>query len=322
MGVQELQTLAASDVDDAEDQIGAVYLPTRLRPEQAGPISMQLRAVKLGRVTMGWLRFALDMRILTAPPENYHVDVPLSGHAASRAGGGNEVCTAPGYAAVYMPGAPADLRWSADTHEVCLMLEPTELEDELARLAGQCPKRPLVFAERMDLNSPGGQAWMRVLDVISREAERADGLLDYPLISRRLEQLLIDGLLVSHQHNHSELLTEEPTTVAQRAARRVVEMMQERPHHPWSVSELAQQVSVSARSLHQEFRRLTGTTPMAYLRDIRLQCAYDELRTADPEVATVTTVAHLWGFAHLGRFAASYRQRFGELPGETLKRGS
>jgi AraC-like DNA-binding protein len=314
-----VQTLAASDVDDAEQHIGSLYLPTRLRPEQPGPMSMELRAVQLGRVTIGWLKFALGMRIVTTPPENYHVDVPLSGRASSRAGGGDQVCTSPGSAAVYMPGAPVDMRWSADAREVCVMMEQSELEDELARLAGQRPQRPLVFAEMMDLSSAGGRAWMRVLHVLARESERADGLLAYPLVARRLEQVLIDGLLIGHQHNHAALLADERPTLAQRAARRAVELMQECPEHPWSVSQLAQQVAVSARSLHQEFRRLTGTTPMAYLRDVRLQCAHDELQAADPAVATVTTVAHMWGFAHLGRFAASYRKQFGELPGETLK---
>ena len=35
---------------------------------------------------------------------------------------------------------------------------------------------------------------------------------------------------------------------------------------------------------------------------------------------SVTTVALNWGFDHFGRFAANYRQRFGEAPRETLQR--
>jgi AraC-like DNA-binding protein len=33
----------------------------------------------------------------------------------------------------------------------------------------------------------------------------------------------------------------------------------------------------------------------------------------------VADVAFRWGFGHLGRFAEKYRERYGELPSETLK---
>ncbi|MBO0983539.1 helix-turn-helix domain-containing protein [Rathayibacter sp. SD072] len=37
-----------------------------------------------------------------------------------------------------------------------------------------------------------------------------------------------------------------------------------------------------------------------------------------PGTVTVADIAHRWGFAHLGRFSASYAQRFGENPKSTL----
>jgi AraC-like DNA-binding protein len=37
--------------------------------------------------------------------------------------------------------------------------------------------------------------------------------------------------------------------------------------------------------------------------------------------ASVTAVAMNFGFFHLGRFATSYRKRFGESPSETLRHG-
>ncbi|MFJ9009929.1 helix-turn-helix domain-containing protein [Streptomyces canus] len=42
-------------------------------------------------------------------------------------------------------------------------------------------------------------------------------------------------------------------------------------------------------------------------------------RRAAPGTTTVTEVAHVWGFVHLGRFARRYRERYGESPSQTLR---
>ncbi|MEV6492897.1 helix-turn-helix domain-containing protein, partial [Actinoplanes sp. NPDC051633] len=68
------------------------------------------------------------------------------------------------------------------------------------------------------------------------------------------------------------------------------------------------------------FRRHLGDTPMAYLQQVRLQRAHDDLVAADPNTDTVSAIAHRWGFAHLGRFALSYRARYQETPSQTLRK--
>ena len=45
---------------------------------------------------------------------------------------------------------------------------------------------------------------------------------------------------------------------------------------------------------------------MAYLRQVRMARAHDELLGADPQLTTAGTVARKWGFGHYGRFAAEY----------------
>jgi AraC-like DNA-binding protein len=43
---------------------------------------------------------------------------------------------------------------------------------------------------------------------------------------------------------------------------------------------------------------------MAYLRQVRMARAHEELLAADSERTTASTVARKWGFGHYGRFAA------------------
>ncbi|WP_410468237.1 helix-turn-helix domain-containing protein [Amycolatopsis methanolica] len=59
---------------------------------------------------------------------------------------------------------------------------------------------------------------------------------------------------------------------------------------------------------------------MAYLQNVRLDRAHQDLLDTDPSRTTVTHVASRWGFTHLGRFAAAYRARYEEPPSRTLQR--
>jgi AraC-like DNA-binding protein len=311
---------ATGDLDCAERAISSTYLPSRLHIARGAKLSMELSTIAVGRVTLGRVHFGTVVRIVTDEPAHYHVNVPVAGRARSTAGQGSEVVTDPGSATVFMPGAAVELHLEQDVRQICLMLEAAEVELELSRLLGRELTSPLVFGETMDLRSQAGQTWMATIDLIEREARHQTGLLAYQLTARRLEQLLIDGLLVGHVHNYSDAFSSARTKVSDRAARKAVELLQERTEHPWTVTELASSVSVSVRSLHAAFRELTGVGPMAYLRDLRLHEAHESLVAADPRHTTVSHIAYQWGFSHLGRFALSYRTRFGELPVDTLKR--
>ncbi|MFZ6993186.1 helix-turn-helix transcriptional regulator [Curtobacterium sp. RRHDQ66] len=84
-----------------------------------------------------------------------------------------------------------------------------------------------------------------------------------------------------------------------------------------SLEDIADAAGLSARGLQSAFQRVHGTTPMSYLRGIRLLMARQQLESGD--ATSVTDVARAIGFRHLGRFSGAYRDEFGELPGETLR---
>jgi transcriptional regulator GlxA family with amidase domain len=88
---------------------------------------------------------------------------------------------------------------------------------------------------------------------------------------------------------------------------------------PLTNSMLAAAASVSVRTLQESFRRYLGSSPMVYLREIRLRRAHEDLRAADPSATTVAVVARRWGFTHMGRFAAAYQAAYGEAPSAALR---
>lgn len=82
---------------------------------------------------------------------------------------------------------------------------------------------------------------------------------------------------------------------------------------------LAAQACMSVRSLYVLFERHLGVTPKRYVRQRKLERVHACLSDRSCAVRSVTEIAVEYGFTHLGRFAETYRQQFGELPSETVR---
>jgi AraC-like DNA-binding protein len=84
--------------------------------------------------------------------------------------------------------------------------------------------------------------------------------------------------------------------------------------------ELCAAIGVSDRTLRVCCSEFLGMSPARYMRLRRLNMVRAELHRADPKAASVATVARRYQFSELGRFAATYRAIFGEMPSDTLRR--
>ena len=103
-----------------------------------------------------------------------------------------------------------------------------------------------------------------------------------------------------------------------RNAESYLRMHAQRPVH---LQELCEYTDTSERTLRRAFIEKYDIPPAAYLRNWRL-CQVRRMLSAsnEPEL-TVSDAALHFGVWELGRFAAQYRNLFGELPSETLRRG-
>lgn len=84
--------------------------------------------------------------------------------------------------------------------------------------------------------------------------------------------------------------------------------------------ELAGAVGVSDRWVRAAFQTMYGVSASVFFQARAMDGARRQLQAAGPGSLTVTEVAMRSGFWHLGRFSATYRRYFGELPSETLAR--
>jgi AraC-like DNA-binding protein len=100
---------------------------------------------------------------------------------------------------------------------------------------------------------------------------------------------------------------------------RVLRWLSAHLSEPIQLEVLAQVAGVRPRTLESHFKLFLGTTPLGWVRRMRLARARQILLRSEPNV-TVTDVALTSGFSQLGRFAAQYRQLFGERPSQTMER--
>jgi AraC-like DNA-binding protein len=311
-----------SDVDEARGVLEAAYLPLEVNPVGRDPLDMRLSAVALPVLTVGYIRFGCAVKLRAPDVRSYHVDIPVSGHATnSWDDGQQQIATAGASAGIFMPGIPTDIGWSPGCQQICLMIPAQEMRRQLETMLDRPVHAALAFERHLDLTTASAASWLDLVTILQREADRPDGLLSHPLAAGNLQRLLIEGLLLTQPHNYVDALSNGASPASPAVVRRAIDLMRTHPEAPWTTEKLAQKTGVGARALFKAFERSGEPPPMTYLRQLRLNRVHSTLIDADPRSVTVTAVASRWGFIHLGRFAAQYRQAFGEYPSTTLGAG-
>lgn len=140
-----------------------------------------------------------------------------------------------------------------------------------------------------------------------------------PLLQAEMGRLAAVSLLELYPQATADLPAE--LLLPQHARiRHVAEYVHEHAHLPITSTDLATLANLSLRALQVSFHRLLGMSPNAYIRQVRLERIRTELLASEPATTNVADVARYWGFAHPGRFSATYAAKYGEYPRDTLFR--
>jgi transcriptional regulator GlxA family with amidase domain len=112
-------------------------------------------------------------------------------------------------------------------------------------------------------------------------------------------------------------------TAATRSRRETVERVEAylRSHidSPLRVSTLSRLAGLSERGLRDAFYSIHGMSPKQWMLAERLKHVHSILSGSESASISVTGAATRYGFYELGRFAATYKEAFGEVPSETLR---
>ncbi|MTI97689.1 MAG: helix-turn-helix domain-containing protein [Marinobacter adhaerens] len=134
--------------------------------------------------------------------------------------------------------------------------------------------------------------------------------------AHRLTNRLFDTLRTPWSRGKAAVCSER---TLDRRLQRVVEKIMQEPAWEFDLKELASYAGVSERNLYYLMKRETGITPYRFYQRARLIRVRERLVDCQCEIPHISWYAADEGFSHLGRFAAMYREHFGELPSETVQ---
>ncbi|WP_372660919.1 helix-turn-helix domain-containing protein, partial [Hydrogenophaga sp.] len=162
-------------------------------------------------------------------------------------------------------------------------------------------------------------SWIALLTYVCRCITHMPEAVQTGPLGKHLEEMIGVHLLMQWRTQLDQPCADREYRLAPRHVLAAERHIRDHAQHAPTLSELAAVAGVSVRSLSQAFREYRSCTPMQALREQRLQGVRAELLLAPPG-ATVQSIAMEWGFAHLGRLAKLYRERFNELPAASLRR--
>ncbi|GAA4836490.1 AraC family transcriptional regulator [Saccharopolyspora rosea] len=308
----DFRAIDTSDWHEAHHAVADAYFPHELTALSGGRRpDLSMRTVDLGPVTIGRLRWGVDVAIDCDYPGAVEVNMPLSGRLESRHGR-DAVVSVPGAGTIFPANTATPItRWSRDCTVVGVKFDRARLAREAERVLGGSPR---ALPPQLDGRSTAARGWLHFVRGLACELDGMRALMSAEPVREQLAGAITAGFLLATQPGRESAPPARP-----RIVHRVLDRVQADPARAWTAADMAEVAGVSVRRLQEGFQQYLGTSPSAALREIRLERVHADLVAADGR-RTVTEIATRWGFAHMGRFAASYRRRYGLSPAESLRR--
>lgn len=297
---------------DDSDALAVAQPERRRRFDQVGrgPFRATLHEVAWGAAALQAERWGCGVRLRCDRPAGYVTFGVLQAHGDARCCG----VALPRPALLRIVG-PWELSSSGPVEVVAFAVDERLLEDAVHHLAGG--EAPPVIAGNRCGPAPSGpvaEDLLRLLRTIRSLPPEAA-----PLTAAQDDLLHLAARLGPPEALLAMKRLETPSR-RRSAVRRIEEYLDAHPSGPLTVATLCGLAGVSERTLEYAFREHLGMTPIRFLKLRRLNWIRHELLEPAGKRAGVADIARRAGIYDLGRFAADYRQLFGELPSETLRR--
>ncbi|PPK67124.1 AraC-like DNA-binding protein [Actinokineospora auranticolor] len=304
------------DPEVAEQVLSDSYATVRIRARGAR-CGMWMTSVPVGGVRLDGVGFRMGFDAEVAPLGKYVFSELESGRVACGAGG---AWRRYGAGDVFLPAQP-DLPYRAAVDDGVFrvaVIEPATLE-HVARTESD-RSGPIRVTGHEAVSAAAAAYWRSTCRHLRDDLLANPEVLAHPLVVGNAARLLAAAALATFANTaRTDPTIEDRHDATPRTLRTAIAYIEAHADQDISVADIACSAWVTVRAVQLAFRRHLDTTPMAYLRRVRLDHVRAELRAAVPGQETVTGIAARWGFSRPGAFAAYYREVFDELPSHTLR---
>lgn len=309
-------TIRTNSVDKLREAVSSIYGDHSFDVRRGvGNFYARANHCSLGNVGLSYASYSAGCRSRFPQFDAFTQQFGVSGVMAATIDGSRVEVTSE-TSSVISPGSDLTLEYGSDFEQLILRIDRASLMQKLAAITGVTPAGALAFDPAQDFKAEAAASLRRIFLYFVGEFDRAKSTLPR-LVLLEIEQMLMISFLCGNRHNYSHLLEEQPLSVAPWQVRRAEEYIKSNWDQPITVEALAIVTGTSARSIFHSFKQSRGYSPMAFVKQIRLQHARDMLNRPSAKTS-VTDVAFACGFISLAHFAKDYFNTFGELPSQAL----
>lgn len=302
-----------TDLYEARRHLGQVLAPHRLRSDlPSARLEFLHRCAQLPHFSIHQIRYGAPVWLdVPSIPDIYVLQLTTSGEAMVEYPSGT-LTTGPGMISVLNRERSFRKYLSRDAEQLMIRIDGA-LVRSVANVV--LPNEHDLSFDLTAVNSASLPLLMGMVRTLCEEVNSGARHASITSISKQVSDLLVTLLLQGFPHNgrHSEGVGAVPYYI-----RRAESFVAENAAQDLDLRDICVAAGVARRTLCVGFRRFRQTTPMGHLRDVRLD-QMRKLLTTDGDKWSVTAAAAECGLRHLGRLAQTYRNRFGELPSETLE---
>jgi len=312
------------DTDDLDVSATIGHLYARHRPRvrrlARARVDGGLRAAAAGPLNAGLVRMVGLEYQAQADPVDWLLTAAVSAGTVGATAGREQAIVARGGALLFPLGAQFTVT-GRSAAAVALRI-PLGAAADLAEENTGLPAADLRFESMGPVSAAVGGLFTQTATFICGELVTSGITEVSPLVTQEMTRLAAAAILAAFPNTTMTIpYLRSPGRVPSAAARLAAEFIDGYACQPLTLTGIAAQVGVTPRALQYAFRRQYDTTPMGYLRRVRLERAHQDLLAADPAAGTtVAAIARRWGFSRPDRFAAAYRTAYGRPPRHALRR--